>query len=188
VSSAFAIEDVLLRRVADEMRVRPGEATFYFHYRGPSSQHTWEWVNSLKVGERRVLPRMPMVPIREPTVKKILLSPLRGTGALIQGVGHLTMGMGKGMKWVGKKVGCKRGEKGKWISQVEWEDRMREVEALRKQGTVRKDSGIRGDDTKVGEFSVYNERGEKTWTDVDGDAESTIAGSEVDEKAGKEWV
>lgn len=186
-----------------------GEAKFYFHHRGPTSQHTWDWVLSLKPGDRKVLPRMPMVPLHEPAAKKVLLSPLRVTGATIRGVGHITMGLGKGVHWLGDKVSIRRTEEQRFMPEADWLDReaaldkkkeekkqmkkdKREVKAIVGTcGTTR--YGANSSSEKVEEvrtradFKIFNEKGEKTWKDLEDDTASTVAASLVDEKLEKEF-
>ncbi len=182
-----------------------GEAKFYFHHRGPTSQLTWDWVLSLKVGDRKVLPRMPMVALHEPIAKKILLSPLRATGATIRGVGHVTMGLGNGMHWVGEKVSIRRSEEQKYMREAEWEEREEETrkrtEASKRMKEEKKQRKVRARDNAVVrsegstkekekndvDFKIFNEEGEKTWKDVEDDVVSSVAGSLVDEKVEKEF-
>lgn len=186
---------------------RSGEGRFYFHHRGPSSQHTWEWVLSLKPGDRKVLPRMPMVALHEPMAKKILLSPLRVTGATIRGVGHVTMGIGKGVHWVGNKVSFRRSEEQKYMPEVVWrekqalkvkkkkeEEEKKQVQKNKKccakrtslMGTLNTNMDTKKDNV-ASDFKIFNEKGEKTWKDMEDDTASTIAASSVDVKVEKEF-
>lgn len=182
--------------------VTTGDATFYFHYRGPGSQHTWDWVLSLRVGDRKVLPRMPMIPMHEPLAKKIILSPLRATGATIRGVGHVAVGIGRGVHWVGEKVSVRRPEADKYVSEVEWKENLQRKteEALRerqrkinkgrlteKGGNLPHEASIEDDNRKERpDFKIFNEKGEKTWSVSEDDQASTIAPSWMDEKIAKE--
>ena len=180
-----------------------GEAKFYFHHRGPISQYTWDWVHSLKVGDRKVLPRMPMVALHEPILKKIALSPLRVTGATIRGFGHGMVGLGRGVHFVGDKVSIRRSEEQKYMPETDW----LEVEAAKKQsreekkrqkkmnkrGCVRDDGVVRyeastdtNEKTTDCDFKIFNEKGEKTWIESEDDTASAVA-STVDEKVEKEF-
>jgi hypothetical protein len=186
-----------------------GEAKFYFHHRGPTSQHTWDWVLSLKPGDRKVLPRMPMVPLHEPVAKKVLLSPLRVTGATMRGVGHITVGLGKGVHWLGDKVSIRRTEEQKFMPEADWLDReaaLKKKKEEKKQmkkdkrevkpiggtcGTTRYEANSStGKVEQVctrADFKIFNEKGEKTWKDLEDDTASTVAASLVDEKLEKEF-
>jgi hypothetical protein len=66
-----------------------------------------------------------MIALHEPIAKKILLSPLRATGATIRGVGHVTMGAGRAFHWVGDKVGMRRQETDKYIAEADYEAHMK---------------------------------------------------------------
>lgn len=156
---------------------------------------------------------MPMVSLHEPTTKKLLLSPLRVTGATIRGVGHVTMGIGKGVHWVGNQVSVRRSEEQKYMPEVEW----LEKEALKKMKLQVKADQIlmkknnkddekscvkhksifaallvgkvdnKTDNAAVRDFKIFNEKGEKTWQDMEDDTASTLAPSSMDEKVEKEF-
>lgn len=154
-----------------------------------------------------------MVSLHEPTTKKLLLSPLRATGATIRGVGHVTMGIGKGVHWIGNQVSFRRSEEQQYMPEPDW----LEQEALKKMKQDKADLVVkkkkknknkddekscvkrgstfaslctRNVDTKngnavVGDFKIFNEKGEKTWKDMEDDTASTLAPSSVDEKVEK---
>jgi hypothetical protein len=182
-----------------------GEATFYFHHRGPTSQHTWDWVLSLRIGDRKVLPRMPMVPLYEPIAKKILLSPLRATGATIRSVGHVAVGVGRGVHWLGEKVSVRRSEGDKYMTQGEWDEHIikkKEAAVEKRQKRINKgglmgNGGVVSHDVSVDderdeeeqrdEFKIFNDKGEKTWSGSEDDRASTVAPSLVDEKIEMEF-
>jgi hypothetical protein len=167
--------------------VPTGEANFYFHWRGPESQHTWDWVLALKPGDRKVLPRMPMVAIHESVTKKVLLSPFRVTGATIKGVGHMYHGVGEGMCWIGDKVSMRKAENERWVAEADWV-KAKQVEAEIKKKVSACHKGITGPEVgeKRGDFQIFNEKGEKAWKDSD-DGASTVAESVMDEKIQKEF-
>lgn len=150
-----------------------------------------------------------MIALHEPIAKKILLSPLRATGATIRGVGHMTMGIGKGVHWVGDKVSIRRSEDQKFIAEADWveevhgEERKKERERAnelkkkqymqkffnrcnRNRGVVREEA-VTENKGKVSDFKIFNEKGEKTWKDSEDDTASTVAASLVDEKIEKEF-
>lgn len=189
---------------------RSGEANFYFYHRGPASQPTWDWLLSLKVGDRKVHARKPMFTTKEPVAKTILLSPLRVTGTTIRGVGQVTTSVGMGVQWIGEKVSMKRA----LVSEKDWQTQKEEKERRREDGLKKKlekteqkrnrrrswigaikvlnsrpkekekDAEIKGSD-----FKVFNEKGGKMWQEdrVEDDGSSTVAGSLVDEKVEKEF-
>jgi hypothetical protein len=142
---------------------------------------------------------MPMVALHEPVAKKILLSPLRVTGATIRGVGHITMGLGRRVHWVGDKVSIRRSEEQKYMPEADY----LEAEEAKKKRKEEKDQRKRnrcGRSTKVENnkvnaekenkadgFRIFNEGGEKTWKDSEDDTVSTVAASLVDEKVEKEF-
>lgn len=196
--------------VANWCRPTTGEANFYFYHRGPASQPTWDWLLSLKVGDRKVHARKPMFTTKEPVAKTILLSPLRVTGTTIRGVGQVTTSVGMGVQWIGEKVSMKRA----LVSEKDWQTQKEEKERRREDGLKKKlekteqkrnrrrswigaikvlnsrpkekekDAEIKGSD-----FKVFNEKGGKMWQEdrVEDDGSSTVAGSLVDEKVEKEF-
>ncbi|KAF7502191.1 hypothetical protein GJ744_006761 [Endocarpon pusillum] len=174
---------------------RSGEAKFYFNYRGPACQHTWDWVLGLRPGDRKVLPRMPMVALQEPIGRKVLLSPLRATGATIRGVGHVTMGLGRGVHWFGDKISVRRSEKQKFIPEADWlkaeEEKKKRKDEKKTYASSRGSKGWMSARKEIlnneREFKIFNEKGEKTWKSVEDDTTSSVAPSLVDEKVEKEF-
>jgi hypothetical protein len=141
---------------------------------------------------------MPMVALHEPTAKKVLLSPLRVTGATIRGVGYITMGIGRGVHWIGGKVSVRRSEKQKYMLEADWleaeEVKHKAKEEKKKQKQQKKEkknccaASIRTPAKVLGsDFNIFNEKGEKTWSDAEDDTASTVATSMVDEKVEKEF-
>lgn len=118
-----------------------------------------------------------MVILHEPIRKKILLSPLRATGATIRGVGHVTMGLGKGIQWVGDKISVRRSEKQKFMPEADW---LKAEEEKKKRKEEKKSK-------RECDFKIFNEKGEKTWESVENDTTSTVAPSLADEKVEKEF-
>lgn len=155
---------------------------------------------------------MPIIPLYEPIAKKILLSPLRATGATIRGVGHVAVGLGRGVHWVGEKVSVRRSDEDKYISQADWEEDLikTEEEALKKERQKKINTGRLTECNEVGSldasvhetgtekdnhraedhdcgFKIFNEKGEKHWSGPEDDQASTVAASLVDEKVEKEF-
>jgi hypothetical protein len=152
------------------------QANFFFQYRGPESKMTWDWVLQLQPGDRKALPRMPMVHIKERKRIQVVKAPFRGVAAVVGGAGLAIKGVGKGLCWVSEKVHM--GPSGQWVAEAD----------LDKDGKVRqkakKDTDVAGPEKK--EVKIFNEKGEKVWKDDD-DTASTSAGSIYDEKAVKEF-
>ncbi|KAK7897110.1 hypothetical protein LTR67_004999 [Exophiala xenobiotica] len=153
---------------------RTGTANFYFQYRGASSQYTWDWVQNLKVGERRALPRMPMVEIKERKAVRAAKAPIRTVGFALAGVGSAIRGVGHSVK--------KMGEMGRLGKSAEW---VPEADVLdgKKIGWEQKEK-VRAERVKMErakkqvQHKVFNEKGEKLWKDDDSVA-STAKGDEV---------
>lgn len=184
-----------------------GEERFYFHHRGPASQQTWDWLLSLKVGERKVHARRPMFVPHEPVAKTIALSPLRAAGTTIRGVGRVTMSMGMGMHWVGDKLTMRRPLESEEDRQEQGQEKARRrKEALMKKqernGPKHKSMGTwvrairtakhganeKKAETKENDCKIFDEKSEKTWRDLaDDDASSAVARSLLDEKVEKEF-
>jgi hypothetical protein len=156
---------------------RPREqANFFFQWRGADSKATWDWVLKLQPGDRKALPRMPMVHVKEKKRIQVIKAPFRGVAAVVGGAGLAVKGIGKGLCWVGEKAHM--GQSGQGVAEAD----------LDKDGKVKskgkKDTGVAG--RKKREVKIFNEKGEKMWKDDD-DTASTTAGSIYDEKAVKEF-
>jgi hypothetical protein len=141
---------------------------------------------------------MPMVVLHEPIAKKVLLSPLRVTGATIRGVGHATIGLGRGVHWIGNKISIRRSEKQKYMLEADWLEaeeakHKAKEEKKTKQKQQKKEKKKNGCSIKTPEkvvspdFKIFNEKGQKTWSDSEDDTASTVAASMVDEKVEKEF-
>lgn len=166
----------LIWTVAD----RSGTANFYFQWRDSSSQYTWDWVLSMKPGDRRALPRMPMVLVKEKKRARIIKAPFRATGAVIGLGGFAIKVVGKGVCKLGRAMSM--GPSSEWVPQadvgaegkkIDWSKvrHVLPVEGLIEENTV----------------DVFNEKGERKWND-DASVASTDVASEMDEKSGKEFV
>jgi hypothetical protein len=110
------------------------QGTFHFFYRGPASQETWNRVLGLKVGELKVLPRMPMIRLCEPISTKLLLCPLRATGGAVQTIANLTMSIGKGPDWFGHKIAIRIHDEDRYMLQADYETMVKMME----EGNIKK--------------------------------------------------
>jgi hypothetical protein len=128
----------------------------------------------LQPGDRKALPRMPMVHIKEKKRIQVVKAPFRGVAAVIGGTGLAIKGVGKGLCWVSEKV--QMGKSGEWVAEADL-DKDGKI-----KGNGKKDCGVTGTEKK--EIKIFNEKGEKTWKDDD-DTASTTAGSIYDEKTVK---
>lgn len=157
----------------------------YFQYRGEASQYTWDWCQSLKVGERRALPRMPMVEIKERKRVRVAKAPIRTVALAVSGVGHVVRAVGHGVAKLGDMG--KLGKSSEWVPEgdvvngkkVDWAavfEKEREEKVLRVQKAHKQIAA-----------KVFNENGEKAWKDDDSVA-STTAGDEVVEEKVKDFV
>lgn len=156
------------------------QANFYFQYRGPSSQYTWDWVLKLQPGDRTALPRMPMVEIKERKRVRIAKAPLRsvgfvvgGMGLAIRSVGHgvLKLGdlvaLGKSSEWV-PEADVVDGKKVNWskVFEKEHKDRLSKIEKAQQKVPVK----------------VFSEKGVNLWKDDDSDASTEAGSKEIREK------
>ena len=158
------------------LTMRPHEqASFFFQWRGADSKATWDWVLKLQPGDKKVLPRMPMVHIKEKKRVQVIKAPFRGVAAVVGGAGLAIKGVGKGLCWVGEKVHM--GQSGEWVAEAD----------LDKDGKIKiKGKTDKSVEEEKGEVKIFNENGEKMWDDDDDNASAT-AGSTYDEKAVKEF-
>lgn len=164
------------------------QANFYFQYRGSSSQYTWDWCLALQPGDRKALPRMPMVEIKERKRVKIAKAPFRGIGLAISGVGLTVRAVGQGVAKLGSAV--KMGPSSQWVPEgdvvdgkvVNWAKVFDEEKKQIKLKVERETGGAAHGQKKQTTVKVFNEKGEKLWKDDDSVA-STEAGAEcVNEK------
>lgn len=143
------------------------QANFYFQHRGPSSDYTWDWVLALKPGQRKCLPRMPCVKVKESPFVTIAKAPLRVTGAAIGGTGRVVRTVGKGLSKAGRKL--KMGSRVTWVLEADYED---QAKSQASQAETTSDQPAANPAT---------EKNEASWKDDDSVA-STTAGSIFDEK------
>jgi hypothetical protein len=132
------------------------QANFYFQYRGPSSKYTWDWVLTLQPGDRKALPRMPMVKIKEKKGITLIKAPFRGVGFIVGGTGAAIKGIGQGLCHIGNKV--KMGKSSEWVAEADVKD-----------GKV---NNYSAPEAKKEEIKIFSEKGEKLWK-WDDDASTT---------------
>lgn len=117
---------------------------------------------ALQPGDRKALPRMPMVKIKERKCVMVGKAPFRGVGLLIGGTGSAIRGVGNGLCLLSNKI--KMGKSSEWVAEADVKD-----------GKVVKNGTDTGPAAKT-EVKIFNEKGEKMWKWEDDDA-STTAGS-----------
>ncbi|KAG9787314.1 hypothetical protein KCU88_g2066, partial [Aureobasidium melanogenum] len=164
---------------------RTGIANFYFQYRGESSQATWDWVLTFKPGERRILPRMEMVEVKERKTVRVVKAPFRVVGTVVSTTGLTLRQIGHGVAKLGELT--KLGKSSKWVAKqdlvngkkVNWTD------AFKKEGQLKDaqlDEAIRNANAaavKKTPVQIFNKTGQKIWEDTDSVA-STAALSDED--------
>lgn len=159
------------------------QANFYFQYRGPSSQYTWDWVLSMGLGDRRALPRMPMVEIKEKKRVQVLKAPFRLAGSVIECSGLAVKAVGKGICRAGGVL--KIGPRSEWVNAYDVGRDGQKIDWA-KFSTVNAAEGSAFNNKKK-TIDVFNEKGELSWSD-----EASVASTDVDdmldEKSGKELL
>jgi hypothetical protein len=130
----------------------------------PANVHTdtWDWVMALQVGDRKALPRMPMVKVKERKRVMVAKAPFRGIGLLVGGTGAAIRGVGHGLCLLGNKV--KMGKSSEWVAEADVKDRKVIKNIAENLPTAKT------------EVKIFNEKGEKLWKWEDDDT-STTAGS-----------
>lgn len=156
------------------------QAKFYFQYRGPSSQFTWDWVLSFKPGDRKILPRMPMVEIKEKRHIQVVKAPFRVAAAVIAGSGRMVESLGHGLIRVSQAV--KLGNRSEWVAEADIKANKKTTLGSAAGGNVTFATSKPKKMTRV-----FNEKGGKVWSDNDSVA-STEAGSMLNEKTGRDLL
>ena len=134
----------------------------------------------MKVGDRKALPRMPMVELKEKKRLRVAKAPFRIIGFAISGVGTAVRGGGHGVAKLGDAA--KLGKSSEWVPEADVKDG-KKVDWSAKWEKERKDKlvKIEKNEKKSAGPKVFNEKGEKLWKDDDSIA-STTMGEEVSEK------
>ena len=159
------------------------QANFFFQWRGADSTATWDWVLKLQPGDRKALPRMPMVHIKEKKRVQVIKAPFRGVAAVVGGAGMAIKGVGKGLCWVGEKAHM--GRSGQWVAEADLDKDGK----IKRQAAKKNDQSVGSGGEKKGVTSIFNEKGQLMWKDapINDDNTSTAAGSIYDEKVVKEF-
>ncbi|KEF50850.1 uncharacterized protein A1O9_13098, partial [Exophiala aquamarina CBS 119918] len=135
---------------------RTGVVNFYFQYRDTRSQYTWDWCLALQPGDRKALPRMPMVEVKERKRFAIAKPPFRGIGLAIASVGATMRAVGHGVAKFGSVI--KMGTSSHWVPDGD----------VTEDGKVTDWAQVRDDGQKIpAVVKVYKEKGEKLWKDDD---------------------
>lgn len=124
---------------------------------------------------------MPCVGVKEKKRLRLVKAPFRATGAVIGGTGFVIKAVGRGVCKVGKAM--QMGPSSQWIpegdigpdeNKIDWR-KVKDVSVKVERPTERKT------------IDVFNEAGEKNWSDGASVA-STDIGGDFDEKTGKDFV
>lgn len=126
---------------------------------------------TLQPGDRKTLPRLPMVHVKEAKRVRILKAPFRSVAALAWMVGHAISEAGNGLIWVSDKLSMGPID-GKWVAEADIE------EAKKMKGKNVEHKKLTGEKK---EAKIFNEKGERMWKADDDDA-STTTGSVMDVK------
>ncbi len=157
------------------------QAKFYFQWRGPSSQYTWDWVLDLKPGDRKSLPRMPCVEVKEKKRVRLAKAPFRATGAVIQGTGSVIRAVGRGVGKFGTVM--RMGPSSQWVAKADFGADGKKIDWSKVA-----DSSVKAEEPgEKKPIDVFNKKGERQWSDSASVA-STNIGSDFDEKTGKYFV
>ncbi|KIW62586.1 hypothetical protein PV04_10747 [Phialophora macrospora] len=74
---------------------------FYFQYRDPTSQFTWDWLQSFQAGDIKSLLRMPSVKVQERRTVRVAKLPFRTASFAVSSVGLAIKGVSSGLVKVG---------------------------------------------------------------------------------------
>jgi hypothetical protein len=123
------------------------QGNFYFQYRGASSQYTWDWVQALKPGDIKALPRMASLKITEPRTVRTAKFPFRTAAFAISTIGcgikglikvGDAMSMGKPAQYIPSgDVDQKTGKKIHWGKRFETEGKQREAKVEKAKKEIR---------------------------------------------------
>jgi hypothetical protein len=143
----------------------------------------------LQPGDRKALPRMPMVEIKERKRVRVVKAPLRAAAGAVSGVGLAIRSVGQGVAKLGDLGNKQLGKSAEWVPEgdvvdgkkVDWPavfaKEQRVTSAIVERTRVR-----------IREAQVFNEKGQKLWKDDDSDASTTHAdGHDIVEEKAKEF-
>lgn len=136
---------------------------------------------SLKPGDRKALPRMPMVQIKEKRTVRVIKAPFRVVGTVISTAGLALHQVGKGVSKVGKAV--KMGSSSEWVLEADVDTNGKKIDWTKE---TRHDTKINRKEVEKPKTTA-NEKNEKIWDDAASDA-STEAEPEVFDEKAKEFL
>ena len=116
---------------------------------------------------------MPQVEIKEKKRIRVLKAPFRATGAIVLGTGLAIRAVGIGISKLGSKL--QMGPSSEWVAEADIDSDGKKIDRSKPQPEQKKP------------IDVFNEKGEKNWSDGASVA-STDIGSDYDEKSGKDFV
>jgi len=159
---------------------KTGTANFYFQHRGPSSQYSWDWVMKLRPGDRKALPRMPMVQVKERKRVRVAKAPFRTVGSAVSAVGLAIRSVGHAVATVGGLA--KLGKSSEWVPEADVVDGKKVdwpavFEKERREKLVKVENAQKQVLTKA-----LTEKGGKAWKDDDSVASTTQVDEAVAEK------
>lgn len=116
---------------------------------------------------------MPQVEIKEKKRIRVLKAPFRATGAIVLGTGLAIKAVGTGISKLGSKL--QMGSSSEWVAEADLGPEGKKIDRSKPQAEQKKP------------IDVFNEKGEKNWSD-EASIASTDIGSDYDEKSRKEFV
>lgn len=124
---------------------------------------------------------MPRVQIKEKKRVRLAKAPFRLTGAVFSGTGFVILAAGKGLEKIGRAMSM--GKSSEWVSEADIGPDGKKIDWSKRDDVESKLSP----GPKAKTINVFNENGEKAWSD-DASVASTNVDSDLDEKAGEEFV
>lgn len=134
---------------------------------------------SLEPGDRKALPRMPMVQIKERRRIRVVKAPFRAAAAVIGGTGFVLKQVGKGISNMGKAL--KMGPSKEWIPEADVDASGKKIDWAQKERDEVDQKAVKKP------AKVIEEKNEKLWDDAASDA-STEAGAETSDEKFKDFL
>lgn len=116
----------------------------------------------LEPGERKSLPRMPCVLVKERLSTSILKAPLRLPGSVIHTTGKTIQSVGIGISRLGKRM--KMGRRKLWVKQADVDTYL---EQKKNHFRVEPSEEKKQENEKKEVIQVFTEKGAKAWNDND---------------------
>ncbi len=141
----------------------------------------------MQPGDRKTLPRIPMVEIKERKRVRVAKAPFRAVGLMVGGVGLAIRSVGHGVAKLGDLAVM--GPSSEWVPEadvgangkkIDWFKRFDQEHKDRLSKIERAQAGAQSKSVVQSATKVFNEKGEKLWKDDDSIA-STRAGSDEEE-------